>query len=94
METNSQQPAFPIQPTFNNEGQICNERYAFEGLTKREYMATRIIQGLLSNPNTASQIVGSFGKVSPEEANKVVSITAVRITDELIEQLSAVGEKI
>lgn len=37
--TEADQPAFPLQPTFNNEGQICNERYAFEGLTKREYFA-------------------------------------------------------
>ena len=33
------EPAMPIQPTFDNDGKICNERFAFEGLTIRQHFA-------------------------------------------------------
>lgn len=44
---NSEQSAFPLQPTFNSEGQICNERYEYEGLTKREYFAAKAMQSVI-----------------------------------------------
>lgn len=46
---NANQPAYPMQPTVNSEGQICNERYAFEGLTKRELIAAMAMQGILAD---------------------------------------------
>ena len=53
---NGQQPAFPLQPTFNSDGQICEEHYAFEGITKREYFAAMAIQSCI---NSAVSVGGS-----------------------------------
>ncbi len=71
------QPAFPMQPTFNSEGQVCNERYAFEGLTKREYFAAMAMQGILAN------------QYLPEKADHVnIEKTALRCADDLLTLLS------
>lgn len=52
---NKELPAFPLQPTFNSEGQICNESYKYEGMTKREYLAAKAMQAILSNSAYAEQ---------------------------------------
>lgn len=39
MKTEPNESAYPLQPTVNSEGEICHNRYEFEGLTKREYFA-------------------------------------------------------
>lgn len=44
---NSDYPALPLQPTFNSEGEICNERYEYEGLSKREYFAAKAMQSVI-----------------------------------------------
>ena len=71
---NSEEPAYPIQPTFNSEGQICNERFAFEGLTKREYFAAKIAQGLCANPEICNHVNGW------PDLGKIVSLTDALLT--------------
>lgn len=44
---NSDYPAFPLQPTFNSEGQICNESFKYEGVSKREYFAAKAMQSVI-----------------------------------------------
>lgn len=51
------------------------------------YFAGLAISGLLSNPKTSEQISSQIGDVTPEKANKIVSITAIAIAKSLIEEL-------
>lgn len=78
---NKNKPAFPIQPTFDDAGRICNESYAFgEGLTKREYFAGMALQALLSN-----------GTIS---VNKIqtTAMEAVWFADALLKELEIKSE--
>lgn len=60
------------------ESHCSRDGYIEGGLTKREYFATKILQGLLaSNP-------------SPSESS--IILNAVNLADKLIEQLNSKGE--
>lgn len=73
-----QEPAFPNCMEINNE----------YGMSKRFYAACAALQGLLSNPNTAEQIISHAGIVNAETANAIVCETAYEIADELLKQES------
>lgn len=77
---NSEQSAFPLQPTFNSEGQICNERYEYEGLSKREYFAAKAMQAILSNPSHSEEYkVNDWGI-----DGKRIAQNALHCADELL----------
>lgn len=85
---NSKTPAFPhmvIETDAIDGSTIRNIEY--DGLTKREYFAGLVLQGLLANQNTAHQINIAFGKVDSNKANIIVTNTAINIADELLKQL-------
>jgi hypothetical protein len=81
---NSNEPAYPIQPTFDNDGSVCNERYKFEGLTKRELIAAMAMQGILSCGN------GVHGKGEAEQHFEYdrIAKASINYADELLNQLS------
>lgn len=83
---NASEPAFPMQPTVNLDGQICDERYKFEGLTKREWVATMAMQGMLANPELIR--IMSEANVHPDKQAEFLSIAAVEQGDALLTELS------
>lgn len=87
MEKNADQPAFPIQPTFDSDGRVANERYAFEGLTKREYFAAMAMQGIKSNPELC-RICDEAAKQNGGTQQEYIAKMAVKDADELLNQLN------
>lgn len=75
-----QEPAFACMYGTSENG------YLQEGMSKRFYAACMVLQGLLSNPNTAEQIISHAGIVNAETANAIVCETAYEIADELLKQ--------
>lgn len=63
--TNPNDPAFPVSPS---------DYSAKHGLTKREYFAAMILQGMLANESPYSHSM---------------TISSVRLADELIEKLNS-----
>ena len=60
----------------------------YPGLTIRQQFAAMAIQGILSNPNTAIQMVQQFGYIGLEKGHEIVSSTAVAVADALINELN------
>lgn len=79
--TNANEPINPI-PDLNEHPSH------WYGLTKREYFAAMALQGLLANPNTASQIRSCFGFTDADESNKIVANTSCKLADALINALN------
>ncbi len=50
---NKNKPAFPIMESAKTDDKVMTSSYASTGIDERTYIATRAMQGLLSNPNTA-----------------------------------------
>ncbi|MFS8821131.1 hypothetical protein [Synechococcus sp. W60.2] len=72
--------AFPFE--HHQKFSLDNPTISSPGVSKREYVASRVLQGMLSNPQTA------IGNLSPEQRQALV-YTAVLLADELLAALSA-----
>lgn len=80
------EPAFPTDYGFQeNIGTVPHT-----GMSKRFYAACAAMNGILANPNTASQIAQQFGSISAEDANELVCKTAYKLADELLKQEQSV----
>ena len=82
-----QNSAFPIvEAKYNGIHQgfenVCTE----PGMSKRFYAACMAMQGLLSNPNTAGQIIAVAGDAEAEVVNAIICRTAFKLADELLKQ--------
>lgn len=57
-----------------------------DGLTKREHASISLLSGLLANPNVG-QALRTTNPQNMGEADSQLAITAIRLADELLEQL-------
>ncbi len=78
-------PEFDLEALFG-DGDIKEKSMYQEKMSKRFYAACFAMQGLLSNPNLASQIYNQFGEVKSSDAYKITCKTAYLIADELLKQ--------
>lgn len=78
------EPAQPIQPTFNSEGQICDESYKYEGLTIRQHFAAMAMQGYCANP----EIINRLKNISQDGKHQSIAETALKTADALIAELN------
>jgi hypothetical protein len=78
MEQNNSTPAFPISK--NVADSIPLEQR--NGLTKREYFAAMVMQGIIANPTTIN------ATEKGAEFVDMIAKTSIKIADELLKQLS------
>lgn len=86
MNSNAYEPAFP-NPLIDNQGRIDKSiDYGLGGLTKREYFAAQIIQGMMANPAVIAASNTMSGK---DGTNPAIILADMAITqdDILILQL-------
>ncbi|MFS8796195.1 hypothetical protein NW807_03135 [Synechococcus sp. R70.1] len=72
--------AFPFE--HHQKFSLDNPTISSPGVSKREYVASRLLQGILSNSQTP------VGNLSPEQRQALV-YTAVMLADELLAALGA-----
>jgi hypothetical protein len=63
------------------------------GLSKREYFASEAMKGILSNEELRIKMIADQ-RLDGTNSDNYIAFHAVKYADELIKQLSAVGEKI
>lgn len=93
---NSEQPAFPkLQEQELNQNSASHGSFkTIGGLTKREYFAGKVVNGLLASENEESYFAPTYklnkdltkGEIIESRAEKIANET-IRITDELLKQL-------
>lgn len=76
MEQNNSTPAFPLPDAKQGTS------FYYQGLTKREYFAAMVMQGLIANPTTVNAVEKGDAFVD------MVAKTSIKIADELLNQLS------
>lgn len=82
-----QEPAYPLPngiEIYYDGGEVSVSPE--NGMTKRFYAACTAMQGLISNPDLASQIYNQFGEVKSADVYKITCKTAYLIADELLKQ--------
>lgn len=89
---NAEQPVYPVKfdPQIHAIGKAIHKKdieAIVNGITKREHFSIMCLQGLLSNPNTAKQIESQKGNLETGQVNKIISLTAIELADELLKQL-------
>ncbi|MGY2800879.1 hypothetical protein [Thermostichus sp. MS-CIW-25] len=72
--------AFPFE--HHQKFSLDNPTISSPGVSKREYIASKVLQGIVSNPQTP------VGDLSPEQRQALV-YTAVLLADDLLAALSA-----
>ncbi len=72
--------AFPFE--HHQKFSLDNPTISSPGVSKREYIASKVLQGILSNPQTP------VGSLSPEQRQALV-YTAVLLADDLLAALGA-----
>lgn len=89
---NKDQPAFSCPESYNPNNNEANGMYS-SGLTKREFIAAKILQGIVSESNTWR--TPNVNSDSLEDSLRLQQIViqeqvagALRYTDELLKQLS------
>ena len=75
-----QEPAFPYEH-INNDGY----RQSFEGMSKRLYIATKLVQGMLSNM-AFLEFSAQTAKKNNRDYDEFLVFTAYTLTDELLKQ--------
>lgn len=86
-------PAFPVEVSINDNGDLKGSQTSnfsgFEmGLTKREYFASKAMQGLLSNPEWMKEYKGEKYLTQSD----IVADIAIKTADNLLSKLSNEGE--
>lgn len=77
---NTKAPAFPVHP------EIHVPHLEYNGLTKREYFAGLVLQGMMGN-STGMEFIGRQSK-DIQDMRKALAAGAISIADELLKQLS------
>lgn len=81
--------AFPMMPSHTNPADVDK---AFTGLTKREYMATQLMQGMLAHPDLMRGIADRTGGDTAESL-RIAAQGAVMHADALLAELSKTEAK-
>jgi hypothetical protein len=85
---NANEPAFPRPHSTDASGDYPEQHYAFEGLTKREYIATNVYTSVLANAALCAGIMQQYKAMTPETANKAIAMEAIAFTDTFLKALS------
>lgn len=88
MKTNNT-PAFPVEVSMDENGNFRGSQTSnfsgFEmGLTKREYFASKAMQGLLSNPEWMKEYKGEKYLMQ----SNIIAGVALKIADNILSKLS------
>ena len=78
---NSEQPAFPTEISFNEE---TKEATIAHGLSKREYFAGLVLQGIISGFSKECKVQGIY---IPSDIYKAMALNSIELADELLKQL-------
>ena len=78
---NANDPAFPLVSELRDA-----EGKSLPGLSKREYIATKLLQGILANPQTTTSPIAQ--NMSPDRFCCYVAQLATVHADELLKELA------